>query len=193
MDYGLIGTGVISELGLGGPSQPPEDPVLQRLLPDAYRDDPFSPHAIARLRRLVSKAFTARRVAEMRPRIQAVTDRLLDAIVETAKGLERREAPRAVIVPVVTDGVERAISYWRAISDYLKERNSPYRVIIAFSKETDEEHLALIRSLRNLGVQVDIVPRLFDVAVDAGRDHHRRGRAVADPGDHSGHRTQREH
>ncbi|MEH3033596.1 MAG: DUF2017 domain-containing protein [Aeromicrobium erythreum] len=28
------------ELGLGGPTQPPEDPVLQRLLPDAYRDDP---------------------------------------------------------------------------------------------------------------------------------------------------------
>ena len=31
---------------------------------------------------------------------------LLDGIVETARGLERREAPRAVIVPVITDGVE---------------------------------------------------------------------------------------
>lgn len=27
------------QLGMGGPSLPPEDPVLQRLLPDAYRDD----------------------------------------------------------------------------------------------------------------------------------------------------------
>jgi VWFA-related protein len=31
---------------------------------------------------------------------------LLDAIVETAKGLERRETPRAAIVPVITDGIE---------------------------------------------------------------------------------------
>jgi hypothetical protein len=28
-----------SQLGLGGSSQPPEDPVLQRLLPSAYRND----------------------------------------------------------------------------------------------------------------------------------------------------------
>ena len=34
-----------------------------------------------RLRRLVSKAFTARRVAALRPRVQAITDALLDAVV----------------------------------------------------------------------------------------------------------------
>jgi hypothetical protein len=28
-----------AQIGMGGPSLPPEDPVLQRLLPDAYRDD----------------------------------------------------------------------------------------------------------------------------------------------------------
>ncbi|WP_019145935.1 DUF2017 domain-containing protein [Aeromicrobium massiliense] len=28
-----------SQLGMGGPALPPEDPVLRRLLPDAYRDD----------------------------------------------------------------------------------------------------------------------------------------------------------
>ena len=31
---------------------------------------------------------------------------LLDAIVETSQGLARRETPRAVIVPVITDGIE---------------------------------------------------------------------------------------
>jgi VWFA-related protein len=31
---------------------------------------------------------------------------LLDAILETAQGLSRRETPRAVIVPVITDGIE---------------------------------------------------------------------------------------
>jgi cytochrome P450 len=34
-----------------------------------------------RLRRLVSKAFTARRVASLRPRIQEITDELLDAVL----------------------------------------------------------------------------------------------------------------
>lgn len=38
-----------------------------------------------RLRRLVSKAFTARRVAELRPRVQEITDGLLDAIVPAGK------------------------------------------------------------------------------------------------------------
>ena len=36
---------------------------------------------------------------------------------------------------VVTNGVERAIQYFHAIRDYLKERKSPYRAIVAFSGE----------------------------------------------------------
>ena len=36
------------------------------------------------------------------------------------------------------------------------------RVIIAFSNESHEELLELVASLRNLDVQVDIVPRLFE-------------------------------
>ncbi|MFJ8196855.1 cytochrome P450 [Streptomyces sp. NPDC096152] len=38
-----------------------------------------------RLRRLVSKAFTARRVGELRPRIQEITDGLLDAILPAGR------------------------------------------------------------------------------------------------------------
>jgi exopolysaccharide biosynthesis polyprenyl glycosylphosphotransferase len=37
------------------------------------------------------------------------------------------------------------------------------RVIIAFSKESHERTLALIRSLKDLDVQIDIVPRLFEL------------------------------
>ena len=37
------------------------------------------------------------------------------------------------------------------------------RVIVAFSNETHEETLSLIRSLKDLDVQVDIVPRLFEI------------------------------
>jgi type I restriction enzyme, R subunit len=36
---------------------------------------------------------------------------------------------------VVTNGVERAIKYFHAMSDYLAERKSPYRAIVAFSGE----------------------------------------------------------
>ncbi|MGI5836040.1 MAG: type I restriction endonuclease subunit R [Chloroflexota bacterium] len=36
---------------------------------------------------------------------------------------------------VVTSGIERAIQYYHAISDYLKESKSPYRAIVAFSGE----------------------------------------------------------
>ena len=38
---------------------------------------------------------------------------------------------------VVTNGVERAIQYYHAIRDYLKERKSPYQAIVAFSGEKD--------------------------------------------------------
>jgi cytochrome P450 len=38
-----------------------------------------------RLRRLVSKAFTARRVAALRPRVQEITDRLLDAVTPAGR------------------------------------------------------------------------------------------------------------
>jgi hypothetical protein len=51
---------LVSELGLGGPSQPPEDPVLQRLLPDAYRDNPDES---AEFRRFTESALTSAKVA----------------------------------------------------------------------------------------------------------------------------------
>ncbi|MCY3819662.1 MAG: type I restriction endonuclease subunit R, partial [Gammaproteobacteria bacterium] len=38
---------------------------------------------------------------------------------------------------VVTNGIERAIQYFRALSDYLRERKSPHRAIVAFSGEHD--------------------------------------------------------
>lgn len=37
------------------------------------------------------------------------------------------------------------------------------RVIVAFSNETDDEVLALVRQVQDLDVQIDIVPRLFDI------------------------------
>ncbi|WP_326650371.1 MULTISPECIES: cytochrome P450 [unclassified Streptomyces] len=45
-----------------------------------------------RLRRLVSKAFTPRRVAEFAPRVQELTDRLIDTIFENQHSAEKGEA-----------------------------------------------------------------------------------------------------
>ncbi|MGW0774603.1 cytochrome P450 family protein [Streptomyces sp. NPDC002835] len=45
-----------------------------------------------RLRRLVSKAFTPRRVAEFAPRVQELTDRLIDDIFEKQHSAEKGEA-----------------------------------------------------------------------------------------------------
>ena len=36
---------------------------------------------------------------------------------------------------VVTNGIERAVQYFHAIREYLKDRNSPYKAIVAFSGE----------------------------------------------------------
>ena len=36
---------------------------------------------------------------------------------------------------VVTNGIERALQYFHAVRDYLKERKSRYRAIVAFSGE----------------------------------------------------------
>ena len=36
---------------------------------------------------------------------------------------------------VVTGGVERAIQYFHAVREYLKERTSPHQAIVAFSGE----------------------------------------------------------
>ena len=49
-----------AQLGLGGPVLPPEDPVLQRLLPDAYRDDEDDS---AEFRRFTERSLTSSKVA----------------------------------------------------------------------------------------------------------------------------------
>ena len=46
---------------------------------------------------------------------------LLDALVETSTGLRRRETPRAVIVPIITDGVEFSNRYSRDVIAALRE------------------------------------------------------------------------
>jgi cytochrome P450 len=68
-----------------------DDPVLLEQLPSSERGSlrrsmlRVNPPDHTRLRRLVSRVFTARRVAELRPRIQNVTDQLLDQITPAGR------------------------------------------------------------------------------------------------------------
>jgi exopolysaccharide biosynthesis polyprenyl glycosylphosphotransferase len=52
------------------------------------------------------------------------------------------------------------------------------RVIFAFSNERAETDLALIRSLDALGVQIDIIPRLFDILTPTATLHQIEGMPV---------------
>jgi hypothetical protein len=60
-----------AQLGLGGPSLPPEDPVLQRLLPDAYRDDA---EEAGEFRRFTERSLTSAKVANAEKLIGSLID-----------------------------------------------------------------------------------------------------------------------
>lgn len=60
-----------AQLGMGGPSLPPEDPVLQRLLPDAYRDDPED---AGEFRRFTERSLTSAKVANAETLIGSLID-----------------------------------------------------------------------------------------------------------------------
>jgi type I restriction enzyme R subunit len=65
----------------------------------------------------------------IRLKAEIMVDHFLDQVIALGKiGGEARAM-------VVTSGIERAIQYFHAISDYLVERKSPYRAIVAFSGE----------------------------------------------------------
>ncbi|MFF4211945.1 cytochrome P450 [Streptomyces sp. NPDC001796] len=82
------GLAALSDPRLSSDVHDASDPRLLQQLPATERESMLrtmlraDPPDHTRLRRLVSKAFTARRVAELRPRVQAITDGLLDAIVQ---------------------------------------------------------------------------------------------------------------
>ncbi|MFF3909617.1 cytochrome P450 [Streptomyces sp. NPDC001848] len=81
------GVAALCDPRLGSDIRDASDRRLLQQLPATERESMLrtmlraDPPDHTRLRRLVSKAFTARRVAELRPRVQAITDALLDAIV----------------------------------------------------------------------------------------------------------------
>src|SRR5688572_14392822 len=79
---------------------------------------------------------------------------LLDGVVETARGLEKREGPRAVIVPVITDGVEFTNTYSRDVVRSLRRASAALHAVLVGRFDHSEEH-----SLRERSFLIDEGPR----------------------------------
>ncbi|MFI9611960.1 cytochrome P450 [Streptomyces sp. NPDC052023] len=85
------GLAALSDPRLSSDVRDASDRRLMEQLPEFERESMMSnmlrsdPPDHTRLRRLVSKAFTARRVAGLRPRIQEITDRLLDEVAPAGR------------------------------------------------------------------------------------------------------------
>jgi VWFA-related protein len=71
---------------------------------------------------------------------------LLDAIVETSQGLRRREAPRAAIVAVVTDGTEFTNRYARDVAAALRDARVALHLVGIGQFYHSEEHSIRERS-----------------------------------------------
>src|SRR5206468_1059980 len=95
-------------------------------LAKTVEDDPeFDTHkAQKKLRRYVESHEHA---------IRAKAEIMVDHFREQV--LAKRKIGGQARAMVVTSGIERAIQYFHAIRDYLKECKSPYRAIVAFSGE----------------------------------------------------------
>ena len=61
---------------------------------------------------------------------------------------------------VVTDGIQRAIRYYRAITDYLRERKSRHQAIVAFSGEHKFGGTAVTEASLNGFASRDIAARI---------------------------------
>ncbi|MEW2288410.1 cytochrome P450 [Streptomyces sp. NPDC047841] len=102
------GLAALSDPRLSSDVRDASDPRLIAQLPAFERESMMStmlrsdPPDHTRLRRLVAKAFTARRVAELRPRVQEITDRLLEAVLPA--GRAELVADFALPLPVTVIG-----------------------------------------------------------------------------------------
>ena len=65
---------------------------------------------------------------------------LLDGVFETARGLQKREGPRAVIIPVITDGVEFTNMYSRDVARSLRSAGAALHAVLVGRFAHSEEH-----------------------------------------------------
>jgi VWFA-related protein len=80
---------------------------------------------------------------------------LLDAIIETSRGLEKREGPRAVIIPVITDGTEFTNRHYRDVIEALKRSGAALHAVTIGTFPT-----SIADPIRNRAAVLDEGPRV---------------------------------
>jgi hypothetical protein len=120
------------ELGLsGGPSLPPDDPVLRRLLPDAYRDDSGE---AAEFRRFTERSLTSAKVANAETVLATLKDAGLD---ETSFDEEDSEEQEPLEVELDAEAVQ---AWLRTLTDVRLS------LAVRLGIETDEDAMLLHQS-----------------------------------------------
>lgn len=117
-----------AQIGMGGPSLPPEDPVLQRLLPDAYRDDPED---AGEFRRFTERSLTSAKVHNAETLIGSLVD----------GGLSFGEMPDEDDDPVEVElDPEQAQAWLRSLTDIRLS------LAVRLGIETDEDTMLIAQS-----------------------------------------------
>jgi hypothetical protein len=117
-----------AQLGMGGPSLPPEDPVLRRLLPDAYRDDQED---AGEFRRFTERSLTSAKVLNAETLIGSLVD----------GGLTFGELPDEDGDPVEVELDDDEVQAWlRALTDVRLS------LAVRLGIETDEDTLLVAQS-----------------------------------------------
>ena len=94
---------------------------------------------------------------------------LLDAIVETSKGLQKREADRAALVIVTTENIEHSTRHYRDVLDALKKSGAMMHALVL----TSPGGSSLDDASRNRASVLDLGPKnsggvRFDVVTSMG-------------------------
>jgi len=117
-----------AQLGMGGPSLPPEDPVLKRLLPDAYRDDQED---AGEFRRFTERSLTSAKVLNAETLIGSLVD----------GGLTFGELPDEDGDPVEVELDDDEVQAWlRALTDVRLS------LAVRLGIETDEDAMLVAQS-----------------------------------------------
>jgi hypothetical protein len=117
-----------AQLGMGGPSLPPEDPVLRRLLPDAYRDDQED---AGEFRRFTERSLTSAKVLNAETLIGSLVD----------GGLTFGELPDEDGDPVEVELDDDEVQAWLRALTHVRQSQA-----VRLGIETDEDTMLVAQS-----------------------------------------------
>ncbi|MGW1541300.1 cytochrome P450 family protein [Streptomyces sp. NPDC002309] len=174
------GLAALSDPRLSSDIRDASDRRLMDQLPEFERESMMSnmlrsdPPDHGRLRRLVSKAFTARRVAGLRPRIQEVTDRLLDEMLPAGRAELVAEFALPLPVTVISEllgvPVDDRYDFQRWTDDMLlRGERMPDPVVVNEAWRKMRAYLTQLLDAKRAGPEDDLLSALISARDEEGR------------------------